>query len=52
MFPLYYYHGLVRDELYFNFSSTCCGNNIETCNIVTIFNDPLCSSIALEVMSL
>ncbi|KAK6031797.1 serine carboxypeptidase, partial [Ostertagia ostertagi] len=48
MFALYYYHGLVRDELYLNFSSTCCGGNIESCDIKTIFNDPLCSSLALE----
>ncbi|WKX93684.1 hypothetical protein Q1695_011165 [Nippostrongylus brasiliensis] len=51
MIPLYYYHGLVRDELYFNFSKTCCGSNIESCNLMWAFNDPVCSPMALEIFN-
>ncbi|VDK51771.1 unnamed protein product [Cylicostephanus goldi] len=48
MVPLYYYHGLVRDELYRNFSSTCCKNNIESCDIITAYDNPVCKPLVLE----
>ncbi|CAJ0607072.1 unnamed protein product [Cylicocyclus nassatus] len=51
MVPLYYYHGLVRDELYRNFSSTCCKNNIESCDIVSAYSNPVCKPLVLEVLS-
>ncbi|KHJ76014.1 serine carboxypeptidase, partial [Oesophagostomum dentatum] len=48
MVPLYYYHGLIRDELYSNFSSTCCNNNIESCDVIAAYNNPKCQSMTLE----
>ena len=60
MVPLYYYHGLVRDEwgffscfkkfrLYLKIRDTCCNGNIETCDIFGEFSDPICSPIIIEV---
>ncbi|KAK6737423.1 hypothetical protein RB195_019866 [Necator americanus] len=51
MVPLFYYHGLIRNELYLNFSSTCCSNNIESCDVIAAYNDPKCSSLVLEILS-
>ncbi|VDM75657.1 unnamed protein product [Strongylus vulgaris] len=51
MVPLYYYHGLIRDELYRNFSSTCCNNNIESCNVLSAYNNPVCTSLVKETES-
>uniref|UniRef100_A0A0K0D190 Carboxypeptidase n=1 Tax=Angiostrongylus cantonensis TaxID=6313 RepID=A0A0K0D190_ANGCA len=47
--PLFYYHGLIRNELYTNFSSTCCGGNIETCNITAAHSDSLCLELLSEI---
>ncbi|PAV84878.1 hypothetical protein WR25_06475 [Diploscapter pachys] len=49
MVPLYYYHGIVRDELYQRLSSTCCNGNIETCDILGLFNNLTCKPIISEL---
>ncbi|PAV56763.1 hypothetical protein WR25_05023 [Diploscapter pachys] len=52
MIPLFYYHGLVRDELYQNVKKTCCNGNIETCDIDSVYdNTPGCKTIINKAFS-
>ncbi|RCN32049.1 serine carboxypeptidase, partial [Ancylostoma caninum] len=51
MVPLYYYHGLIRDELYWNFSSMCCNGNIESCDVLAAYKTVKCSPLVMEILS-
>ncbi|CAO4365638.1 unnamed protein product [Caenorhabditis nigoni] len=50
MVPFYYYHALVRDDLYNDVSKNCCDNNIETCDIYSKFFDPNCRDKVINIL--
>ncbi|CAD6192105.1 unnamed protein product [Caenorhabditis auriculariae] len=51
MVPLYYYHALVRDELYQRIAKTCCNGHIEGCDIFGKFSDPTCRNLIIEALN-
>ncbi|KAF1766285.1 hypothetical protein GCK72_006241 [Caenorhabditis remanei] len=50
MVPLYYYHALVRDDLYNDVAQNCCNNNIGTCDIYSKFFDSVCRDKVIEIL--
>ncbi|CAL2032403.1 unnamed protein product [Caenorhabditis brenneri] len=50
MVPFYYYHALVRDDLYNDIAKNCCNNNIGTCDIYSKFFDPNCRDKVINAL--
>ncbi|CAI4220896.1 unnamed protein product, partial [Auanema sp. JU1783] len=50
MIPLYYYHGVLRDELYNKIKYNCCNGSIEGCDIYGLFHHSTCREPVLEAL--
>uniref|UniRef100_A0A8R1HG06 Carboxypeptidase n=1 Tax=Caenorhabditis japonica TaxID=281687 RepID=A0A8R1HG06_CAEJA len=50
MLPLFYYHALIRDDLYKDISQNCCNNNIGTCDVYGKFFDPNCRDKVINAL--
>ncbi|CAJ0963501.1 unnamed protein product, partial [Mesorhabditis belari] len=51
MVPLYYYHALVRQELWDTIAGKCCNNDMVNCPVFTLFKtNPGCRTMLIELL--